>query len=106
MRLLDITPRNMAKYLSLADPVFVDLRNLIHFIDSIRNGHPDRLTDDELRSAIKQYWHCKEKKRVLGRLDSIKIRSMFKEQESRVGGGRSDSDDPHLPLVFPDEGGW
>lgn len=69
MRILDITARNMAAFLAVGDPVFVDIRNLVHFLDNAGNPLSEHYTDDKLIVVIKMNWRSKSGIRIQERLD-------------------------------------
>lgn len=85
-RLLTMTHRNAVAFLATGDRAFVELRNLIHFIDGCAAGHPDYYTDAELIEKIRLYWRSACRARFMERLDKYKIQPTLEEQESRGGG--------------------
>jgi hypothetical protein len=99
-RVLRLNDRNLAAYLATGDPLFPDLRNLVHFLDN--NGRPlDELyTTTQVLSNIRLYWRCKSKERLLERLDKVEKWSIIEEQGSRGGEVRSDSDESSPSFVL------
>lgn len=82
-RMLGITHRDAVKFLAFGDPVFADLRNLIHFVNSMFISGQNHYTDEEYLARIRLYWRCKSKERIFSRLDKVQKRRKLEEQGSR-----------------------
>jgi hypothetical protein len=69
-RILKVSDRNLAAFLATGDPVFVDLRNLIHFCDNAARPLSNYYTDVELLQRISMFWRSKSGERVKKRVDA------------------------------------
>lgn len=97
--LLDLTPRQMATYLAKGDPLWPVLRSWIHLIEIYlqihqKNGYYTAV--EYFRSRYRYIYNGDQAERLAKRLEFV----IMKEQGSRGGRGRSESDDPSQPLLF------
>jgi hypothetical protein len=86
MEILGITAVDLAHFLAIGDSVFVDLRNLVHWLESCGDFRENNYTSDELIRRIHLYWRCKSRDRLMNRLDEVQKRARLREQGSRGGG--------------------
>ena len=84
--ILGLTTKNMAVLLATKDPLFPDLRNLIHFVDNCGRPLQELYSREGVVNQVRLYWRCKSKLRVEKRLDELWPCGSLKEQESRGGG--------------------
>lgn len=102
--LLDIDDQVLAKYLARGDQVYVDVRNLTHFLDNHGRLLEELYTREGVFSQVIKYWHCKSGERILARLDTVEKQRRIKEQAMRGGGGGSEATEPAF-LRSSDSGG-
>lgn len=75
LEMLDISPRDLAKYLAEADPIFPQLRELIHQVDEWQKRLPGGVLGDSNILLIRDYLHRKGRERLVSRLDEIRKRN-------------------------------
>lgn len=80
---LEINDRNLAVYLARRDPIFPQIRELIHIYDNwLKRTKSDMTTTQELRETA-YYLRRKGWERLADRLDGISKQRRIQEQGSR-----------------------
>lgn len=89
---LEISDKDLAKFLAIGDPVFPQIRELVHIYDNyLKVSHLDFSTTQEL-SEMAYYLRRKGWERLAGRLDSVSKRRRLEEQGSRGGVERGEAE--------------
>jgi len=74
-QILDLSDRNLVAYLATGDPLWPDLRNMVHALDNASDGRRtlDMIyTTEQMLSHLRQYWHCKCAERIWKRIDGVR----------------------------------
>lgn len=98
---LDIDDRDLAAYLTIDDPIFPKLRDLIHTADAWMTERPGVGVDLCLCSRIRDFPEEMQERFWTG-LDRKRKRTRLREQGSRGGGGseRSERSPPSFGLSY------
>jgi hypothetical protein len=98
--ILDITEKDLAKYLAIGDNIFPQLRELIRMCDNwIKTSSPEA---DTIQVCSCGSWYLRRKgwERIADRLDEVRNRDKMKEQVSRGAVLGAVGDDGQLPFIF------
>lgn len=95
--ILDISVKDLAKFLANGDEIFAICRNLIHFMDRIGEGSAWKHEITFYRANLRAFCAGKGIKRIVDRIDTVENSTILKEQAFKAGAGGGQRAEPRLP---------